>query len=74
MSLTFGEKIEVDDLTDKINDTILGQGPYWNNLVGLYLAKIAKIGGYKVANDVMEECGLLNMGWSKVNKKGKPNE
>jgi len=71
LSLTFGEKMEVEDLTDKITEQVESQRPYWNNLVGLYLAKIAKIAGYKIANTVMEDAGLLDLGWSKVNKKGK---
>lgn len=42
--------------------------PYSHNIIGLALKQAADTFGYEVANDLIEEFGLVMHGWQKVDK------
>jgi len=63
MSLTFGEKIEINYQKDQIILVIENKNRYWNNIVTLALRKIADIAGKKEANKTIKELGLEKLGF-----------
>lgn len=42
--------------------------PYSHNIIGLALQSAAEKFGHEVANDIIEEFELEDLGWSKVHK------
>lgn len=45
------------------------EGPYSHNIISLCLQSIAKKFGNPTANKLIDECGLENLGWTKIRGK-----
>lgn len=56
----------VEEYRTKIEDQLEQCGPYSHNLIGLYLSSIAEHYGTAEANQAIEDLGLEDLGWSKV--------
>lgn len=58
----------IEEIKEKILEQVeyVDIKPYSHNIISLYLGEADKLFGKKVTNQLIEDCGLETLGWSKV--------
>jgi hypothetical protein len=57
----------IEEIKEKILEQVeyVDIKPYSHNIISLYLSEADKLFGQKVANQLIEDCGLEILGWHK---------